>query len=650
MPDLYTAQNVKTDQGTWEPQYSYGYGNRWVSGWNFKPNDASSSANQQPSTSSNTDQKRVDETASLQRIPFEQLDKGQTYANAGDTMPILFGKRENNLGGVWISPPLLDSSSDNFEHTFVYLLSHGQLSIPTGTGSYFIGSTAAGDATIAGTLLITGAYSNDSSVCPISSYNVTCDHTNFNFLADALGNTVGDATQIRTVDKYATGVTIRVKPLYPDGVSSPTLLERYTLTITRVNNSTAALTTVGTITTSATGGINSISDTMAAGNYTYSVQITAIHTVQTNKPSNILVEFRQANTFPSSYDRTTSYKDISLVVVRGNLYDLSKSYSPPTQPKQLHVLIDGGISVDKWRFVNNSLSAPGGYTYVDAASNSFGDFLYYWFQKSGEYTNQNFAYLSIYDIAACALFHSHYNITCNIYLTTSTSFFGWAQNVAPMFLTSLVSEYGDYSLVSLLPLADNGTIKSTALTAKEVFTDSDPNTDSIQSSILKGSYKKMYRSSAQIIPFQVVVTWRGQNSFNLETSQTTTVRYSDYSEDAPEEAYDMSAFCTNADHATIFAKYVLATRRYSLHSITFQTARNVEDTSFLRPLDLISVSLDRVNSEGDSRTELEYYLVDNLEYDQAGFVTITASQFPLNEAGASIISNSILSGSFEVTT
>ena len=99
----------------------------------------------------------------------------------------------------------------------------------------------------------------------------------------------------------------------------------------------------------------------------------------------------------------------------------------------------------------------------------------------------------------------------------------------------------------------------------------------------------------------------------------------------------------------MYAKYVLATRRYSRHMVSFQTGRNV-GTSDLSPFDLISISLSRVDSEGSNQTETEYYLVNSIEFDQTGLATIEASQFPLDGSGASIISNSILSGSFEVVT
>jgi len=612
---------------------------------------ASADESKRASTAENSTAKRTDELKALNLIPFEALDKSQQYANPGDTMPIVFCKRENDAGGVWISPPLLDSSSNNFLHTFVFLISHGQTGLAgsSTTGDFFFGSKCLNDISIGASITITPTYSNDAAVCPIGSFSVTCDHTNFSFASDPLGVNTGDSQAIRTVNEYATGAVLQVKPLYPDGYSSPSLLERYTITVSRTDNSTGTTTTVGTVTTSATGGISSISDTTSAGNYTYSLVNTAVHTASALKPETILIEFQQQNTFPTSYDRTASYTNIQLVVIEGNLYDSTKAYSAPTDLKQLHIFVREGIQVTRWRYNNGSIST-GTLTGTTGPSNSFADLIYYWFSYSGKQSNTNFTEVSFRSIATCALFHEQYGITYNAYLTNGTNFFSYVQTVSPMLLCSMYTALGLYYIKPLLPLTDDGQIDVGALTPAESFTDNEPNADSVRSSIIAGTYSKQYKNGEDRLPIQVVVTWRGQSTYNLETTQTTTVRYSDYAADVPEETYDMSEFCTNAAHAEIFAKYVLATRRYSLHTVTFQTARNVITPSLLNPLDLISVSLSRVNSAGDSRTETEYYLVDSLEFEQTGVVTIKATHFPLNGSGASIISNSILSGSFEVTT
>jgi hypothetical protein len=605
-------------------------------------------ASKQPPTPAVTEQKRIDEDSSLKLIPFEALNTSQKYANAGDTMPIVFCKRVNGQGGVWISPPLLEAVSNDFVHTFVYLVTHGfALLNPTYD---FIGNQALADITPAGSVLRFQGYTNNPAICPLS-FGASCDHSTFKFITNPLAATVGNVSRTRTINNYTTGVTIKAKPLYPDGLSSPTALERYTLTVQRINNSTGATATVGTFITSATGGISSISDTPTAGNYTYSVINTAVHTASTDKPETILLEFVQSNTFPTSYDRTSSYTNMTVKIIRGNLYDLSKEFSAPSDLKQVHIFMDEGVQVTQWRWSNPSNPVTLVISAI-AASDIFADLINYWFVNSGKFTNQNFQNFSLYDVAETAIFHENYNMRFNGYISTGTNFISWAQTVAPFFLCSFTSILSTYGLVPILPLNSSRQIHPGSLQSsiKETFNDTDVNVDSLQNSIIAGTYRRIYKNTQERVPFQVVTTWRGQNAFNLETAQTTTVRYSDYAATAPEEAYDMTSFCTNADHATLFAKYVLATRRYSTHSVSFQTARNTLSTSGLQVYDLIAVSLSRVDSAGDNRTETQYYLVDALEYDQTGITTITATHFPLNGSYIGVINDSILNGSFVVTT
>jgi hypothetical protein len=610
-------------------------------------------ASKQPPTPAVTEQKRIDEDSSLKLIPFEALNTSQKYANAGDTMPIVFCKRVSGQGGVWISPPLLEAVSNDFVHTFVYLVTHGQATL---NNTYdFIGNQAFADITPAGSVLRVQGYTNNPATCPLG-FGASCDHSTFKFITNPLAATVGNVSRTRTINNYTTGVTIKAKPLYPDGLSSPTALERYTLTVQRINNSTGATATVGTFITSATGGISSISDTPTAGNYTYSVINTAVHTASTDKPETILLEFVQSNTFPTSYDRTSSYTNITLKIIRANLYDLSKEFSAPSDLKQVHIFMDEGVQVTKWRWLNpadpSASSPPYAYTTAVTASDIFADLINYWFVNGGKFPNQNFQNFALEDIAETAIFHENYNMRFNGYISTGTNFISWAQTVAPFFLCSFTSIVSTYGLVPVLPLNSSRQIHPGSLQSsiKETFNDTDVNVDSLQNSIIAGTYRRIYKNTQERVPFQVVTTWRGQNAFNLETAQTTTVRYSDYAATAPEEAYDMTSFCTNADHATLFAKYVLATRRYSTHSVSFQTARNTFSTSELQVYDLIAVSLSRVDSAGDNRTETEYYLVDALEYDQTGIATITATHFPLNGSYIGVINDSILNGSFVVTT
>ena len=75
----------------------------------------------------NNELKRADDIAALSYFQFQSLDTKQTYANAGETVPIVFCLREDDQGGVWVSPPLIDQNcSSNFDHEFAYMLTQGQ--------------------------------------------------------------------------------------------------------------------------------------------------------------------------------------------------------------------------------------------------------------------------------------------------------------------------------------------------------------------------------------------------------------------------------------------------------------------------------------------------------------------------------------------
>lgn len=597
------------------------------------------------STPVNSEQTRRDDLSSLEYSPYESLDRSQTWASPGDTVPVVFCKRTSNAGGTWVSMPLLDAGSLNFDRTFVYLFSQGFCSFTPSSQNLFSGKNRMS------ALVSTGftyylAYSNDSTICPIGSLDITCDHTNFRTAIESLGTDTNSRVTYNTVGEYATSVTIRAKPIHFPNNSGT--LATYGVTVKRMNLDGLAgtVTTVGSFTTSSSGAVSTITDTVTAGTYIYSIENTGASGAGVT-PETILLEVQQNNTFPTSHDRTSSYYDLSLIAVEGNLYDPSRSYSSPTDLKQLHIFAEEGIRVGKWR------NAPGGtFSYSYDSSDKFGDLALWYTDTSPHFTNtENFQALSVLDVANAADFHNQYDIRFNGVITTTTNFLSWAQQTAPYFLLNFHVQWGYYNLKPLLPLNGDGTIATGALTDKvrEAFNDTETGEDEIDNTLIAGTYRKTYISSEQRRQFQVLVSWRSQDEYGVETSQTTKVRYSDYADDAPEEAYDMTAFCSNVDHAKIFAKYLLATRRYSTHVIKFETARNVQGSD-LEIYDLITMTLTRLNSAGDNVTESEYYLVTGVTSNQDGVTEIEAEHFPVDGTNASIISNSIISGSFTIET
>ena len=61
------------------------------------------------------------------KAPGGNLDKKQKLAQAGETVPIVFAKRVNDKGGVWVAPPLLKTGSKDFVTSFLYSISQGEI-------------------------------------------------------------------------------------------------------------------------------------------------------------------------------------------------------------------------------------------------------------------------------------------------------------------------------------------------------------------------------------------------------------------------------------------------------------------------------------------------------------------------------------------
>ena len=69
------------------------------------------------------DSKILDESLENFKKPNSDLDVSQKIANTGETVPIVFGKRANDIGGVWIKPSLIKAGTDNFVQKLLFLIS-----------------------------------------------------------------------------------------------------------------------------------------------------------------------------------------------------------------------------------------------------------------------------------------------------------------------------------------------------------------------------------------------------------------------------------------------------------------------------------------------------------------------------------------------
>jgi hypothetical protein len=256
-------------------------------------------------------------------------------------------------------------------------------------------------------------------------------------------------------------------------------------------------------------------------------------------------------------------------------------------------------------------------------------------QVDGAATSDIASPIFIDNLTNIAAFCDEYDLFFNGVLEETVNIIDIASALAPYFLLSFLSFGGQYRFEPLLPLAGNS-IKLTALTPAATFTEDE---------ILPGSFNKSFYAVSERQDFIATMLWRESNPNEIGIQRTKQVSFTTTALDAPIEQFDMTDFCVTAEHAVMYAKYELAKRKFSTHSISFQTALI---TTGLKPTDIIKIQRQRISSQGDNRTEIEWYQVTGISYGTDGGSTIEAEHFPVSSSDIAEISNSIINGSFRV--
>lgn len=249
-------------------------------------------------------------------------------------------------------------------------------------------------------------------------------------------------------------------------------------------------------------------------------------------------------------------------------------------------------------------------------------------------------------------------------ITSRTNLRTFISSTAPFFLLNFVMRNGKLALIPAL-------------------TSSGPSAMFTAGNIIEGSFSLEYLDITERRPIRAEMIWR-ENFLNQFPRQRSFVLGSPG--DAL-ETFDMSAYCTSEAHARKAGNYIIALRQYVTHAISFKTTL---DNAFIGPGSVISVALDHtstsrftngsINSAGiitsaqnmpDGNYEIVYfksgnpatqtatlivangrttntalygaifsvtqqstytrtYLVEQVELDEEGLVSVSATEYPYN--------------------
>ena len=645
--------------------------------------------NAQRKSDVNQDSQKLDDSLDNVKKPNADLDKAQKIAQSGETVPIVFGKRSNNIGGVWMQPSLIKAGSSSFVQKLLFVISQGEIASTPEKAKAFTGLkklTFLDDTSISLSHLYNTAATLASSptTCPISSTNLFCGNDIYSYLVElqkassgsSLENTpdlakdffslkektfgTGDTsnttfiTSLQVFDaETGANVTTNYQNIYLQASdmefrnngrfdSSFNLIGGKTVgTIQDFNADLNNGALFAPLTGSSLSNLQQVSGGRTKFIFKHTFVSLDTQTNTSNPASTGTLEGVQTeyaisptSTLTNNSNNNSSFADITFLASSGNLYETPSSGTFPTTTKQLYIFYDEGVKVDLFS------AGLSGSSYSVGASNQFIDLAMYLFKVykkiDGNNTATIVAPVELSNLQSLSSFCSNNSMFFNGIISKAVNIVDFITNTSPFYFLSFLSVGGKYQFAPILPINNSNQIDTTALTPVITFT---------EANIIQGTFKKSYLGVEERRDFIANCIYTECIPTEIARRKTVSVRFSTTTLDAPTEQFDMSDFCADVNHAILYAKYELSRRKHTTHNIAFSTALL---TTTLIPTNIIKLQLQRKNSVGDDRTEIEYYQVSSITYDNDGVSNIEAAHFPLNNSNIAEISNEISTGSFTV--
>ena len=325
---------------------------------------------------------------------------------------------------------------------------------------------------------------------------------------------------------------------------------------------------------------------------------------------------------PGGGEQTSgTFFDLTLAGIRGSIRAL-KPVDGTGQDYwvQTHIFIRQGVEVQRL--------LPQSFPEADevGASHFYGDLVYYLLGKAQMIKADQ---IDVDSLRSACRVHDHYKIFYNGAMQLTNSFSEWLTRTAPYFLMTPRQVNGKYGIWPVVPI-NQATYEfsrepvesylTMAITADE---------------IVQGSYSRQYFPAKDRKDICLVMVYKDQPPGAPGQTVTIEVRYRGTALQGPFEQHDLTEFCCHPNQAMMSARYLLARRRYTSHSVQMTMGRRGAQ---LTPGDVVSVELAVDTTNGDGISDLFYYQVETITEGQGGQVSLELIHFPtaLNDDGATI--------------
>jgi len=575
----------------------------------------------QSATAPITTNLQKDELASLQTAN-QDVTSDQRIAAIGNTIPLVFTKQAGSIGGVWVTPPAVrygaevnDVDGDSF--AFATVVSDGCLpSIPASDvwkGQIQLNTLSDFAAvTSCGSLPTTGFdYTFGSVITIVEDFSVAEENKAYSFSGNSYSITIQGCTAFSFTDT-------RIRP---SATSSLNYFHRWQAFADGVS----------------IGGSGATESTGFSESFSFENPVTFVLTVSTSFtnywPNPAFLVFSTI-----SYDYTTTsivsaptipgapsslplfpgdggtFEGMTILAVKGRY---AVEAEPETYKEQIRCFVRNGVEVAS--VLNDE----------QGSSNNFADLVFYLLNAVGKVSSQLIDKPSFVEAHS---FTTKNNLYFNGVLANSVNLVDYITRVAPLFLLRFGQVNGKYTLRPVLPLDIEFNISLDPVTAVASFD---------ASNIVAGTYRKSYIDTSRRKPFCALVTWRSQSETTYGTSKTNEIRYANTAVDGPFEQYDLEEFCTNEDHAVTIGKYIIASRKHTTHTVSFQTTDFITS---LQPADIIQIAWSYGASVGNGEESTTFYQVDSISEGVNGQFQVEATHFPTTATSSSQVALDMLVG------
>ena len=193
--------------GGFRDVFGGGFNDVFAGGFLLRKDSSDLKADPQPKAAPARAAKKLDDSLLTGKKPSADIDKRQQLATPGETIPIVFGKRVDDIGGVWVQPSLVKAGTKLYVGSFLYAISQGKIiSSPvkyrTWVGPQSLAFIADQSITLQHDYATAADLAAAPDTCPIGGGTLFCGVETYSYLSQVIKATAG-TTSTYSYDPYS---------------------------------------------------------------------------------------------------------------------------------------------------------------------------------------------------------------------------------------------------------------------------------------------------------------------------------------------------------------------------------------------------------------------------------------------------------------